>query len=167
MNLKIIDKSADLKELGIMAHLANVVNAKRILEIGTLTGSFSIYMSQNTSAEIDTVDIVYNKGARANASGIQQINFHSEGSDVFFEKNRKKYDFVFIDGDHSYKQSKKDLDNAIAYLKPGGVIVIHDIKKSKHAKKVTCAKAWKEYNREGYQRFLIRTRRNLGVIWAK
>jgi len=165
--LKLIDKSANQKELAIMTHLANVVKAKNVLEIGTLTGSFSIFMAQNTDAHIDTVDIVYNKGAMENAKGIDTIAFHSEGSNKFFEDNEKIYEFIFIDGDHTYEQSKRDLDNAIKCLTPGGIIVMHDIKKSKHAKKMTCAKAWKEFSEPGYQRFMIKTRRNLGVIWSK
>ncbi len=35
---------------------------------------------------------------------------------------QKSFDFIYIDGDHRYKQFKKDLQNAIPLLKDGGVI---------------------------------------------
>jgi hypothetical protein len=34
--------------------------------------------------------------------------------------------FAYIDGEHSYAQSKKDFDNADRYLQPGGFIVFDD-----------------------------------------
>jgi SAM-dependent methyltransferase len=47
-------------------------------------------------------------------------------SDAFFEQNKDDFDIVFIDGDHTYAQAKKDFLNAAAVLKNGGVIVFHD-----------------------------------------
>jgi hypothetical protein len=35
-------------------------------------------------------------------------------------------DFVFIDGLHTYEQSLRDVNNALKYLKKGGVILMHD-----------------------------------------
>lgn len=39
----------------------------------------------------------------------------------------KKIDFIFIDGDHSYKGVKKDVDLWIPKLNPGAIVVMHDI----------------------------------------
>lgn len=39
----------------------------------------------------------------------------------------KKIDFIFIDGDHSYKGVKKDVDLWIPKLNPGAILVMHDI----------------------------------------
>lgn len=47
-------------------------------------------------------------------------------SDEFFAKNTKTYDLIFIDGDHSYKQSYIDILNALKCLSEGGAIVCHD-----------------------------------------
>lgn len=47
-------------------------------------------------------------------------------SDVFFLWNEKIFDLIFIDGDHTYEQSKKDVMNAIKALNEGGIIVMHD-----------------------------------------
>ena len=48
-------------------------------------------------------------------------------SDEFFESNVNKFDVIFIDGDHTYAQVKKDVHNALEYLNEGGFIVLHDI----------------------------------------
>jgi len=44
----------------------------------------------------------------------------------FFEHNSQYFDLVFIDGDHSYEQACKDVNNSLLHLAPGGVIVMHD-----------------------------------------
>ncbi len=48
-------------------------------------------------------------------------------SDEFFQDfNKEKYDLIFLDGLHTYKQTKKDLINALNALNLGGVIVLDD-----------------------------------------
>ena len=45
---------------------------------------------------------------------------------IFFAQNIFKFDCIFIDGVHTYKQVKKDVANAIKVLKSDGTIFIHD-----------------------------------------
>jgi hypothetical protein len=52
---------------------------------------------------------------------------HKEYSDDFFIKNTKYFDVIFIDGLHIYDQARRDVVNAIKFLKPGGWIAIHDM----------------------------------------
>ena len=52
--------------------------------------------------------------------------FYNLTSDDFFNQNTLQFDLIFIDGDHSYQQVKKDLINAAKFLKPNGAIVLHD-----------------------------------------
>ena len=47
-------------------------------------------------------------------------------SDDFFKENNDKFDIVFIDGLHTYEQVKKDINNSLNFLKPTGVILLHD-----------------------------------------
>ena len=50
-------------------------------------------------------------------------------SDVWFEKNKSiKLDWIYIDGDHSYPQTKKDLNNSFKVVKSGGRIIGDDYK---------------------------------------
>jgi hypothetical protein len=47
-------------------------------------------------------------------------------SDNFFLKNQIFYDIIFIDGLHIYNQVKKDIANSLKFLKPNGIIILHD-----------------------------------------
>jgi len=41
-----------------------------------------------------------------------KIEFVKSTSDVFFKENNKKYDFIYIDGDHTYDAVKNDWNNS-------------------------------------------------------
>ncbi len=47
-------------------------------------------------------------------------------SDDFFAQNSKKFDFIFIDGLHTYEQVALDIKNSLKCLNDGGVIALHD-----------------------------------------
>jgi SAM-dependent methyltransferase len=58
--------------------------------------------------------------------------YFEEASDTFFER-RKPYlqklgtlDVVLVDGLHSFRAALSDVLNALAYLRPDGIIVMHD-----------------------------------------
>ena len=47
-------------------------------------------------------------------------------SDDFFKTNSQKFDLIFIDGLHHYKQVKKDIVNSLNALNDKGIILMHD-----------------------------------------
>lgn len=47
-------------------------------------------------------------------------------SDEFFAKVQKKYDIIFIDGNHTEEQCDRDIFNSMQHLNVGGCIVVHD-----------------------------------------
>jgi len=47
-------------------------------------------------------------------------------SDQFFRDNKEKFDCIFIDGLHEYKQVKRDILNSIKFLENDGIIILHD-----------------------------------------
>ena len=47
-------------------------------------------------------------------------------SDEFFKNNNSTFDLIFLDGLHTYQQTKKDLINSINILNKGGIIVLDD-----------------------------------------
>ena len=51
---------------------------------------------------------------------------HRVTSDQFFKSNKCFFDLIFIDGDHHYHQARKDFVNSLKFLKPGGIIILHD-----------------------------------------
>ena len=47
-------------------------------------------------------------------------------SDIFFEKNNKFFDLIYIDGDHQTDQVNKDINNAWKILNDGGYLILDD-----------------------------------------
>ena len=47
-------------------------------------------------------------------------------SDDFFSNNSMKFDCIFIDGLHEYKQVSRDIRNSLNFLNNDGVILLHD-----------------------------------------
>jgi hypothetical protein len=52
---------------------------------------------------------------------------HRMTSDAFFRGNTDSFDVVFIDGLHTYEQVRRDVVHAMACLRPGGWIALHDM----------------------------------------
>ena len=47
-------------------------------------------------------------------------------SDEFFQKNKKYFDLIYIDGDHSSHQVAIDINNSWNSLKTGGFLILDD-----------------------------------------
>lgn len=63
-----------------------------------------------------------------NKTGVDPVSggTHRMTSDNFFLENTKKFDLIYIDGLHHYKQASKDIKNSIKVLNNNGIIVLHD-----------------------------------------
>lgn len=48
-------------------------------------------------------------------------------SDQFFKVNHNEWDLIFLDGDHTADQVKRDFENSLRCLSDNGFIVIHDV----------------------------------------
>jgi len=95
----------------------NFINNKDknfILEIGSYEGMSAIFFANNfldnNDSELTIVDPHY-----VNMEVIKSFN-----------KNHKKFNFIYIDGDHSFDQVFKDLENCSQNLQEGGVIWLDD-----------------------------------------
>lgn len=101
----------------------------KILEIGTGPGWSTLCFAyaakllehNGISVKIDTIDInkefqnrVFNLLKAYNLESF--VNFHENGSDSFFQNNKDKYNFVLIDGEHSYDQFSKDFKNSFDHV---------------------------------------------------
>ena len=56
----------------------------------------------------------------------KRIKFKKIDALSFFLKNKDKFDLIFIDGLHTYKQVKKDIKNSLDCISEKGFILIHD-----------------------------------------
>lgn len=110
----------------VINRIAERLSAKSYLEIGVETG---VTFRKVTIADKVGVD----PDLKVDPSSLDGV-FYSNFSDAFFEKlrageiERDGFDVIFIDGLHTFEQSLRDLLNAIEFLRPGGVIVIDDVR---------------------------------------
>ena len=69
-----------------------------------------------------------------------------------------KTDFLFIDGDHTYQGVKADFEMYAPLVRPGGLVVFHDI--CKHAEAMDCHvdRFWQEIKNERQTREFVDNR---------
>ena len=63
------------------------------------------------------------------ASGLAALvePLHAESDTAFEQLAGRRFDLIYVDGDHRYEQVRRDLANAKKYLAPGGVICGDDL----------------------------------------
>ncbi len=143
-------------------------NKNTILEIGSYEGLASIWFARKyLKFKTSTLDIVdpFFLDDSTTAMGkdtlsnflhnfklikSEKITFHKSTSDEFFASNKKKYNFIYIDGSHELKDIEKDLNNADKFLLINGIIWCDDYGK----KSMDCYIPMDEFymkNRERYE----------------
>ena len=93
--------------------IQNIINLKKYnsyLEIGTFKDELFSSITCKNKIGVDPVS----------GGNIRKT------SDQFFYDNKIKFDLIFIDGLHHYKQVKKDIINSLKILNDGGIILMHD-----------------------------------------
>ena len=95
---------------------------------------------------------------------IQNVIFFKETTDNFFANNSRKYDCIFIDADYSYEGVKRDHENAVKALSPGGVLVLHDINSVQSCPGVV--QLWNEVKRPNDLEFVASQTCGIGISFA-
>lgn len=117
--------------------LADLAKGRRVLEIGSYFGKSTICIAREaesvlcidyfdgrgTVAPCDTLE-----GFRRNLSKYQVSHKVAVGTPG--EQFDSEFDLVFIDGSHEAESVQRDIETAIAALKPGGLIAFHDYRTS-------------------------------------
>lgn len=123
---------------------------RRLLEIGTFEGNTTINLAANAPSAahvftldlppdwdrryvLDVPDIHDNAGVRSR-TGLQFLDSsHANritqlwGDSAEFDWDEHgPYDFILIDGCHSYRYAVSDTRNALRVIRPGGALVWHD-----------------------------------------
>ena len=145
------DLSLDAQEvLALMAIVSHTKPAK-LLEIGTSDGNTTLNLIANApvGAHITTFDLpedwdgnyeirvpkMMDNMTDRNLVGRQyrESKYKSQVTQVFGDSAKVDYgeldgpfDLIFIDGCHYYEYVKKDTENALAHVAPGGTIIWHD-----------------------------------------
>tara|TARA_Y100000034_G_scaffold20580_1_gene23549 strand:- start:6749 stop:7477 length:729 start_codon:yes stop_codon:yes gene_type:complete len=114
---------------------------KNIIDIGTGPGFSAMYFAQALKDEhiedgkVETIDITLNEVPvnLINKFDLNDFVSFNNGSstDILpsfkFRSDVQYWDFVLIDGEHSYEQSKIDFENAYELIRTGGCIAFHDV----------------------------------------
>ena len=142
---------------------AMLQSRQRILEIGTFYGHTTENIARfNPSAEIYTVNVTKEMNIKMKL-GCQDGELLSEiesgkmiqspnitkiisTSDEYLEGTGLIFDGIFVDGDHSKEQVRKDSENSLNKLKEGGVLVWHDVynKDAARCPKTGCEPEWND-----------------------
>ncbi|SRR5712692_3852096 len=143
--------SVDYHEILALSVIVKHVGARNILEIGTANGNTTLNLAENSppDASVTTVDLPQNwdgkfavevrghmvNNTMATQVGIQYKNSKYSGkvkqvlcdsAKLCWEEMAVPFDLAFIDGCHTYEYVKIDTENAIKYVRPGGVVIWHD-----------------------------------------
>ncbi len=110
-------------------------NKISILEIGSFEGMsllFYYYVFKNDKISVTSVDMldknsIFFKNFKKNTEKLKNFKFYNLKSNFFFKKkNKEKYDFIYIDGSHYYKDVMLDAKNSYRLLNKNGIIVFDD-----------------------------------------
>jgi len=154
--------------------LQRVRGAKSILEIGSMFGQTlkmmaavaapgarlrCIDLAPNVAYDIDTAPflrIVIADLCRAGFDAAVLFDNSRSVDSIRWAKKSGPYDFVFIDGDHTYDGVKADWEN---FGRLGRVVAFHDITMRK-----SVGKLWREIKAEaGHRAVEMMTGRRLGI----
>jgi spermidine synthase len=147
--LPLIDRNTFEDRKSMLQHYCKTIPNPKILEIGIFKGEFLDYLVQNSGASsIDGVDLFEGIGFSGDVDGNNSISYDvgksyidltekyknnpavrlykSDSSTFLASVADNTYDIIYIDGDHSYEGSKKDLKQSYKKIKNGGYIMGHD-----------------------------------------
>ena len=124
-------------------HLNNLENITNILEIGSYEGRSAVFFlkifsnskitcvdtwsgsDEHLNQNFDIIESFFDKNTRNYRINKRLIKI-KDSSDNFFYNNSQKFDLIFVDGDHSSEQVKKDLYNSWKILNNGGYLILDD-----------------------------------------
>ena len=134
-------------EAFILAALVIEATPSAVFEFGTFDGYSAWIIARNSGATVYTLDLPLGQipaggvagdreaaAKRAQAGGAgplvrsdpRVIQLLGDSATFDFSPYAGKMDFVFVDGNHSRAYIESDTGNALAMVKPGGMVVWHD-----------------------------------------
>lgn len=128
-------------------HLIRALNPQTVLEVGTHIGASTLYIARalkasGKGARVTTVDILDvnapegpwkkvgmkmpPRGFSGKLECSEFIDFTASPSLDFMNGTDKRFDFIFLDGDHGARTVYREIAAALKILNPSGVILLHD-----------------------------------------
>lgn len=111
-----------------------------VLEIGSYEGAgtdlLHTYLCPNEQVCCDPWEDTYTdvgftfknqyENFKSNTKHLDITEMRMTSDKMFSELDIINFDFIYIDGDHSYEQVQRDLNNSFKVLKVGGLILVDD-----------------------------------------
>ncbi len=123
-------------ELLCIGAICRHINPRSVFEIGTYSGATTLVMAINApGAELHTLDLPPADIAASTKIGrhfrdgphAPRIRQHLGNSATFnFAPFDEQLDLVFVDADHTYEAVRRDTENALRLVRPGGLIIWDD-----------------------------------------
>lgn len=112
--------------LDFIVHLASILKPKKYLEVGIhhcgLYNKLIPFADNLLGVDINPASVMFmNRSKKAKFVNSTSVNFFEEA----IQRN-EKYDFIFIDADHSKDAVKLDFAMSMKCLSDQGVLVLHD-----------------------------------------
>jgi predicted O-methyltransferase YrrM len=125
-------------EISSLLQLATERRVTRVLEIGTAQGGTTFLLSRAIPSTkwILTIDLMPRHSSVLRFLNAPKCTFHSLGGSsiapctlrrVATLLGSEKVDLLFVDGDHSYEGVMADFQLYRSWIRPGGLVVFHDI----------------------------------------
>lgn len=99
-----------------------------ILELGTNDGVSTMLFAKY--GIVTTVDVVYKQSTKqkfeCSENPIEYVNEYFHKFSEVCKLSGKKYDLIYIDGEHTYSAVRADISMFIGFVNDGGIIAGHD-----------------------------------------
>lgn len=123
------DACIQKEDLAIVLPIIDSINPKVVVEIGTYRGgSAGLWMKRYLPELFITIDVE----KLADIDGCHYLHGKSSQDPAVVEQvkqilNGRPVDFLFIDGSHKYANAKRDFELYSPMVRPGGLIMFHDV----------------------------------------
>ena len=108
--------------------LIKMTGAKNVMEIGVFEGYTSVKMIEALPKDGKFTGIDINNYLKndLNSFGVNVDFILGESINVMKSMEPKQFDFIFVDGDHSWANILPEFKEVRKLIKPGGIIAYHD-----------------------------------------
>lgn len=125
-------------ELPYVVATAAALGARDVFEFGTFHGRTTYHLAHALpEARVTTLDLPREENPHSFADRVGEIYRDTPEADRIRElridarvfdpaEEAGGYDFIWVDGDHSYEGVRNDTEKALELLRPGGTIMWHD-----------------------------------------
>ena len=116
--------------------VASTLKTPVALEIGGAWGFSTLAILEAGAKSLETVDpnLMAEAANEATANGYTNHSWNCVRSDRYWEENSNKFDLIYVDGSHLYKDVKNDLYKAWERINPGGLLMVDDWEHPKNIK---------------------------------